>query len=49
MHRALYRRGLTLESASSEIEALRIASPEAVADINLMLRFLAGVRRGIAR
>ena len=49
MHRVLYRKGLALETAMVEIEALRLAIPEAAADVDLMLRFLAGAKRGIAR
>jgi len=49
MHRLLYRNGLTLEAARSEIEELRDQSPAAHADVALMLQFLAGTTRGIAR
>jgi UDP-N-acetylglucosamine acyltransferase len=49
MHRALYRKGLTLDAASAEIDALRGQDPAADADVALMLRFLAGSTRGIAR
>ena len=49
MHRALYRKGLPLDQAVREIEALREQAPEAQAEVALMLRFLAGVTRGVAR
>jgi UDP-N-acetylglucosamine acyltransferase len=49
MHRLLYRKGLALETAVAEIEGLRASVPEAVADIDVMLRFLAAAKRGIAR
>ncbi|HMC17480.1 MAG TPA: acyl-ACP--UDP-N-acetylglucosamine O-acyltransferase [Albitalea sp.] len=49
MHRLLYRSGRTLEQARSEIEALGQSNPEALADIALMMDFLAKSRRGIAR
>jgi UDP-N-acetylglucosamine acyltransferase len=49
IHRALYRRGLTLEAARAEIEALRGQEPDADADVALMLGFLADARRGIVR
>jgi UDP-N-acetylglucosamine acyltransferase len=49
MHRALYRKGLPLDQAVQEIEALRNQAPEAQAEVALMLRFLAGVTRGVAR
>ena len=49
MHRLLYRRGLTLESARQQIEALRGELPEADTDIALMQDFLASASRGIVR
>jgi UDP-N-acetylglucosamine acyltransferase len=49
MHRAIYRRGLGLEEAKAEIEALRAQHPDAAADIDLMLGFLAASARGIVR
>ena len=49
MHRALYRKGLPLDQAVQEIEALREQAPEARAEVALMLQFLAGVTRGVAR
>ena len=49
MHRLLYRRGLTLESARQQIEALRGELPEADMDIALMQDFLASASRGIVR
>jgi UDP-N-acetylglucosamine acyltransferase len=49
MHRALYRKGLALEAARAEIEALRAGGGDAIADIELVLAFLAGATRGIVR
>ena len=51
MYRALYRDGLTLESARSEIAAMAHELPEAADDVALMLQFLDGVpvQRGIVR
>jgi UDP-N-acetylglucosamine acyltransferase len=49
MHRALYRKGLALEQAKAEIEALRTGDPAADADIDTMLDFLARSTRGIVR
>jgi UDP-N-acetylglucosamine acyltransferase len=49
MHRLLYRKGLTLEDAVQQIEALRQAQPLTDADVALMLDFLAAVPRGIVR
>jgi UDP-N-acetylglucosamine acyltransferase len=49
MHRALYRRGLTLAAALDEVEALRDQLPDAEADVDLMLAFLASAERGIVR
>lgn len=49
MYRALYRKGLTLEAAKAEIEQLRGQVPDADADIDKMLAFLAGAERGIVR
>jgi UDP-N-acetylglucosamine acyltransferase len=49
MHRALYRRGLTLDAARAEIEALRAEVPEAAPDVEMMLGFLAEAERGIVR
>ena len=49
MHRLLYRLGHTLEQACAGIAALADAVPEAAADIELMLDFLAASTRGIAR
>lgn len=49
MHRALYRKGLTLEQAVQEIGALAIEVPEAQADVAMMLDFLGRVTRGVAR
>jgi UDP-N-acetylglucosamine acyltransferase len=49
MHRALYRKGLTLAAAIAEIEAMTARAPEAAGDIALMLGFLAAAERGIVR
>jgi UDP-N-acetylglucosamine acyltransferase len=49
MHRALYRKGLALEAARAEIEAMHAGAGEAAADIELVLGFLAGATRGIVR
>jgi len=49
MHRLLYRSGKTLDQAKADIEALGQTTPEAQADVDLMLGFLAQATRGIAR
>ncbi len=51
MHKALYREGLTLESAMARISALAHGTPEASGDVQLMLDFLRRVspQRGIVR
>ena len=49
MYRLLYRKGLTLEASKAEIAALRGQAPEADADIDQMLDFLAQADRGIVR
>jgi UDP-N-acetylglucosamine acyltransferase len=49
MHRSIYRKGLTLDEAKAEIEALRAGAPEAAGDIDTMLAFLAASTRGIVR
>lgn len=49
MHRLLYRQGLTLEAARAAIAALSGELPEAAADVQSMLDFLAASQRGIAR
>ncbi|MBK6615945.1 acyl-ACP--UDP-N-acetylglucosamine O-acyltransferase [Ottowia sp.] len=49
MHRLLYRKGLTLEAARQQIEALRGEVAEADEDIALMQDFLARAQRGIVR
>ncbi|MFT3856850.1 MAG: acyl-ACP--UDP-N-acetylglucosamine O-acyltransferase [Aquabacterium sp.] len=49
MYRLLYRKGLTLEAAKSEIAALRGQQSDADADIDNMLAFLARAERGIVR
>jgi UDP-N-acetylglucosamine acyltransferase len=49
IHRSLYRKGLTLAAAITEIGALRGSEPEADADIDAMLAFLSSAERGIVR
>lgn len=49
MHRLLYRQGLTLEAARAAMAELPSIHPEATADIDLMLAFLDGTTRGVAR
>jgi UDP-N-acetylglucosamine acyltransferase len=51
MHKALYRDGLTLEQARAQIATLAQKTPEAAADVDLMVGFLAatGTERGIVR
>jgi UDP-N-acetylglucosamine acyltransferase len=49
MHKLLYRESLTLEAAIAAIGALRGSVPQADADIDTMLDFLAGATRGIVR
>lgn len=49
MHRLLYRRGLTLDAACTQIEALRGEVADADADVALMQEFLAAAARGIVR
>ena len=49
MYRLLYRKGLTLDAARQQIDALRGEVPEADADIALMQAFLGSVARGIVR
>ena len=49
IHRALYRRSLTLEQARAEIEALAAEGAEGHAEVALMLGFLQQATRGIVR
>jgi UDP-N-acetylglucosamine acyltransferase len=49
MHRALYRKGLTLAAGIEELKAMRGSEPEGDADIELMLGFLGDASRGIVR
>lgn len=49
MHRLLYRQGLTLDAARAAMAELPSIHPEAAADIALMLAFLDGSTRGVAR
>ncbi|MEO8152778.1 MAG: acyl-ACP--UDP-N-acetylglucosamine O-acyltransferase [Rhizobacter sp.] len=49
MHKSLYRGGKPLQEARDEIAALSITAPEARADVDMMLVFLAQATRGIAR
>jgi UDP-N-acetylglucosamine acyltransferase len=49
MHKLLYREGRKLDAAKAAIAELAQETPEAAADVQLMLGFLAGAHRGIAR
>jgi UDP-N-acetylglucosamine acyltransferase len=49
MHRLLYREGLTLEKAREAITALKGTVDGGDADVDLLLGFIAGATRGIAR
>jgi UDP-N-acetylglucosamine acyltransferase len=49
MHRLLYRGGYTLEQARELIGSLATDTPEARADVEAMVGFLADARRGIVR
>ena len=49
INRLLYRKGLTLEAAREQIDALRGEVAEADADIALMQQFLSTATRGIVR
>jgi UDP-N-acetylglucosamine acyltransferase len=51
MHKALYRGDLTLERAMQEIAVLGEQTPEAAADVAMMLDFLKQIspQRGIVR
>ena len=49
MHRTLYRKGLTLAAGIAEIGAMKGASAEGDADVELMLGFLGDASRGIVR
>ena len=49
MHKLIYRSGQPLEQAVAQIAALKGQSPDADADVELMLGFLAAARRGIVR
>ncbi|MEO8297401.1 MAG: acyl-ACP--UDP-N-acetylglucosamine O-acyltransferase [Burkholderiales bacterium] len=49
MYRAIYRKGLTLEAAKAEIEALRGKEADAEQDIEMMLSFLVASKRGLVR
>lgn len=49
MHRLLYRKGLTLEQAKAEIEALKGQVADGDADVARLLDFLAASTRGIVR
>ncbi|MBH1965726.1 MAG: acyl-ACP--UDP-N-acetylglucosamine O-acyltransferase [Comamonadaceae bacterium] len=49
MHRLLYRKGLTLEAARQQIDALRGELAEADTDIAMMQDFLTAASRGIVR
>jgi len=49
LHKLLYRSSLTLEQAVEGMTALKGPQPEADADIDTMLDFLAAAKRGIVR
>jgi UDP-N-acetylglucosamine acyltransferase len=49
MHKLLYREGRTLEDAKAAIGQLAGEAPDAQAEVQLMLAFLAQAERGIAR
>ncbi len=49
MHRLLYRKGLTLDQAKSEIAALKGVVADGDADVQTLLDFLAASTRGIVR
>ena len=49
MHKLIYRDSLTLEQAIAAIDGLRGGSAEVDGDIETMLSFLAGAKRGIVR
>ena len=49
MHKLLYRQGLTLEAAVTEIEKLRQTGDVVASDVQVMLDFVAASRRGIVR
>jgi UDP-N-acetylglucosamine acyltransferase len=49
MHKVLYRQGLTLEQAKSDIQSLASQHPAAAGEVQLMLSFLNASTRGIVR
>ena len=49
MHKLLYRQGLTLEQAMQAMDAIKLATPEAVQDVDFMQSFLASAANGITR
>jgi UDP-N-acetylglucosamine acyltransferase len=49
MHKLIYRDSLTLEQATTAIGALKGSQPDADTDVEAMLAFLAGAKRGIVR
>ena len=49
MHKVIYRCGLTLEAAMAALPELAAGTPQAEADVELMLGFLTQATRGIAR
>jgi UDP-N-acetylglucosamine acyltransferase len=49
IHRSLYRKGLTLAAAITEIGSLRGVDSAADVDIDAMLAFLSSAERGIVR
>ena len=49
MHKLLYRENRTLDDAKAAIAAVALSVPDAGADVELMLGFLASAERGIVR
>ena len=49
MHKLLYRSNLPLEQAVQQIGALKGSTPDGDVDVDVMLSFLAAIRRGIVR
>jgi UDP-N-acetylglucosamine acyltransferase len=49
MHKALYRKGQTLDLAKAEIDGLRTGDPATDVDIDTMLTFIATATRGLVR
>ncbi|PXW98658.1 acyl-[acyl-carrier-protein]--UDP-N-acetylglucosamine O-acyltransferase [Sphaerotilus hippei] len=49
IHKLMYRSSLPLEQAMEQVAALRGSSPDSDADVQVMLDFVAGARRGLVR